>query len=372
VTSPRIGQVAPQTVSTDDPIQPVYIPELTADKISTGSLTAATITVGDDGRIVAGDAVGSRTELNADGLFGYKDNTEIFHLADGELRLTGYIYALGGEFTGTVSAATILGSDIQGSQISGGTITIGTGDAIFRASNFGIQLGSGSFPDAPFRVTPDGTMYATNAYLSGTVAGSIVSGSVITGSIVTGSVVRTAESGQRLELNIGGLYAYGGNTSNPVTTIDAATGVLTATSAVITGTVSTAPSGSRAQLGQDGLNGSLRFYAGYDNETPAGITSYGAPNLRTMTITDGSGVNGDPGSKIYIRHYGPNYGSGGLLARLANTNQVTIESDQITLSANQVYADMTYGSAISTSQLVNVSYLIGQFQDHLNRYHNGG
>jgi hypothetical protein len=51
-----------------------------------------------------------------------------------------------------------INASIKGSTIEGSTITIGSGSNIFKADNNGIYLGSSSFADAPFSVTPTGTL----------------------------------------------------------------------------------------------------------------------------------------------------------------------------------------------------------------------
>lgn len=168
VSAPRIGQVLPSTSEDRDPIPPTYIPELVADKIASGEITGAVIAVGDDGVIKAG--LGSTTvELVKEGLFGYVDNQLVFRLADGELFVKGTIEADDGYFSGELNGAHIFGSSIDASTITGGSITIGSDDAVFRASQLGIQLGSGDWLTAPFKVDTTGRLTANNATISGTV-----------------------------------------------------------------------------------------------------------------------------------------------------------------------------------------------------------
>ena len=52
----------------------------------------------------------------------------------------------------------------------GGSISIGSGDSIFKADSNGIYLGNATFGSAPFRVTPNGSLTAQNANLSGIIS----------------------------------------------------------------------------------------------------------------------------------------------------------------------------------------------------------
>lgn len=166
MTTPRIGQtIAPQRTS-NPAVEPSYVPELSADRITSGSITASTVEVGEDGAIRAGGAL-SYAELVADGLHGYVEGQEVFRLARGELYVKGTIEADNGYFSGDVVGATITGSTLIG-----GTITIGSGSSVFRASEQGIQLGSKDWNVAPFKVDLNGTMTATDANISGTIQSS--------------------------------------------------------------------------------------------------------------------------------------------------------------------------------------------------------
>jgi hypothetical protein len=95
--------------------------------------------------------------LDSDGKFSLKDKLTF----DGtNLSING-----GGTFSGALSAAsgTFTGA------LSGGTISIGSGNSIFKADSNGIYLGNATFSSAPFRVTPDGALTATNATITGTI-----------------------------------------------------------------------------------------------------------------------------------------------------------------------------------------------------------
>lgn len=199
VSAPRIGQVLPSTTNDADPIPPTYIAELSADKIVTGVLSGAVVTVGDDGVIKAG--IGSTTvEVVKEGIYGYVENAEVFRLANGELFVKGTIEADDGYFAGDLVGNAIFGATIDGSAITGGTISIGSGDAVFRASQLGIQLGSGNWLTAPFTVDATGRLKATDATISGTIQSAAAGGrTVITRSTVNGYQVGRVEFWTGLE-----------------------------------------------------------------------------------------------------------------------------------------------------------------------------
>jgi hypothetical protein len=104
---------------------------------------------------LSGDAVFGGTLSAADGTF-----TGTLSSVDGTF--TGTLSAADGTFTGTVQAGTI-----NSSTINGGTITIGTGDDVFKANSNGMYLGDSTFADAPFRVSLDGEVVATDLNMEG-------------------------------------------------------------------------------------------------------------------------------------------------------------------------------------------------------------
>jgi len=134
---------------------------------------------------------------------------------------TKYIYWDGTNltFTGNLSAA---GGTFSG-ELSGGTISIGSGNSIFKADSNGIYLGNSTFSSAPFRVTPQGGLVASNANITGTInaTSGTISGNLITGGTISGTAI---------------------NINSGVFQVTSA-GVLTATSVNITGTIN-ATSGS--------------------------------------------------------------------------------------------------------------------------------
>ena len=77
---------------------------------------------------------------------------------------SGNLEAAGGTFGGTLEAGTILSNG----SIEGGTIRIGSGTSVFSADTNGLYLGNETFGVSPFRVSPQGTLNATGASISGT------------------------------------------------------------------------------------------------------------------------------------------------------------------------------------------------------------
>jgi hypothetical protein len=68
---------------------------------------------------------------------------------------------------GNITTGTLTGRTLSGNTIIGGTITIGSGTTIFKADTNGIYLGNSTFDSAPFRVTPAGSMTATQGSIAG-------------------------------------------------------------------------------------------------------------------------------------------------------------------------------------------------------------
>ena len=138
------------------------------------------------------------------------------------LTFTGNLSAAGGTFSGDLSAA---GGTFSG-QLSGGTISIGSGNSIFKADSSGIYLGNSTFSSAPFRVTPQGGLVASNANITGTI--NATSGN-ISGDLITGGTI----SGTSIDINNG---AFQVNSDGSLTATNAdITGEINATSGSISG-----------------------------------------------------------------------------------------------------------------------------------------
>jgi len=142
------------------------------------------------------------------------------------LTFTGNLSAAGGTFSGNLSAA---GGTFSG-ELSGGTISIGSGNSIFKADSNGIYLGNSTFSSAPFRVTPQGGLVASNANITGTI--NATSGT-ISGNLITGGTI----SGTSIDINNG---AFKVNSDGSLTATNAdITGEINATSGSISGSLVT-------------------------------------------------------------------------------------------------------------------------------------
>lgn len=83
------------------------------------------------------------------------------------------------------SQGTFTGSITGASGTFGGSIKIGSGESVFKADANGIYLGNETFSSAEFRVSPAGALTATSA----NITGSINSGSTITGASFSGGSI---------------------------------------------------------------------------------------------------------------------------------------------------------------------------------------
>lgn len=81
--------------------------------------------------------------------------------------------------------------------------------------------------------------------LAGQVTGTKIAGDAIDGKTITGAILRTAASGQRVQIDSAGLRAFN-SAGTAVTTISASTGGLTATGATINGSLTTVSGTSSA------------------------------------------------------------------------------------------------------------------------------
>jgi hypothetical protein len=104
--------------------------------------------------------IGAGNYNNADTGF-YVDNSGNFSLKD-KLIWNGTTLSINGNgtFSGALSAAT---------GTFNGSIRIGSGTSVFTADTNGIYLGSETPTSAPFRVTPNGSLSAANANLTGNI-----------------------------------------------------------------------------------------------------------------------------------------------------------------------------------------------------------
>jgi hypothetical protein len=206
-------------------IKSAHIANLTAGKITSGTINAAEITLNGATSILKssnyaqgqlgwkisglGDAefnnLTVRTALDIGG-----DDISSFHVdIDGNMWSGASIankatapFRVSNTGALTASSVSISGAAITGPTITGGSMTIGSGENVFKADSNGIYLGSETFASAEFRVTPAGALTATSANITGTITA--ISGS-FTGTILSG-VNNTTQFGN----NINGSANYSG------------------------------------------------------------------------------------------------------------------------------------------------------------------
>ncbi|RXZ83369.1 hypothetical protein EBB07_06025 [Paenibacillaceae bacterium] len=100
--------------------------------------------------------------------------------------------------------------DAQGNAVFSGKVRIGSGNSMFTADDQGIYLGSSNFNSAPFSVSPQGYLKATNSVVTGTInatggtfSGNITANGTITGGVLSGSYISGG--------SINGGIIYGGS-----------------------------------------------------------------------------------------------------------------------------------------------------------------
>ncbi len=121
------------------------------NQAQTGLIAGTTITGGGITLSSGGNIKGGQTAFNTgSGFFlGYESSQYKFSIGNSS----------GSNLTWDGSNLSVTGN-ISGSTISGGTISIGSGNSIFKADASGIYLGNGTFANANFSVSPNGTFNA--------------------------------------------------------------------------------------------------------------------------------------------------------------------------------------------------------------------
>tara|TARA_A100000172_G_scaffold33744_1_gene20323 strand:+ start:121 stop:2904 length:2784 start_codon:yes stop_codon:yes gene_type:complete len=134
----------------------------------------------------------------------------------------------------TIRGSLEAGDIASNGTLSGVNMSIGSSNAIFKATSSGIQLGNATFGSAPFRVNMAGDLVASSA----NITGSITSTSGTIGNFTLGATSLTAGTdGTRVSLSTADGIHLGHNTfSSAPFRVDRA-GNLTAQSATITGSV---------------------------------------------------------------------------------------------------------------------------------------
>lgn len=150
---------------------------ITADQIQAGTITGdelnatTNITIGTGTyKVKAIGGAGTETYLGitSDVTPAYNNaNTPFYVGADQQLSIGTKLLYTGGNLT-------INGGGTFTGALSGGTISIGSDEDIFKADSNGIYLGSATFGNAAFRVTPQGALTATNATITGAISGGTI------------------------------------------------------------------------------------------------------------------------------------------------------------------------------------------------------
>lgn len=171
--------------------------------------------------------------------------------------------------------------------------------------------------------------------------GSLIVDGAIDGKVITGATVRTAASGQRVQLDAQGLKAY--NSSNSVTgQLSASSGGLT-----LSGVLRSGSGNQRAELVTDGL----RFYA--SDGSPAGsITGYGGGGeFQQQYVEIGTRPYGIQVGKI-DRPFGGHYGIMGDIASFTDLDAVRISASG---PEGSLYATTNTGYKLVATSSVDAS-----------------
>jgi hypothetical protein len=178
---------------------------ITADKISAGAIDGQTIT----GAIIQTGAAGARIQFSSASFSAFNtSNTRTFNIdaSTGNVTLTGYLQVggaasdinsgvttiSGGKITtGTIQAESLNANAITGFVITGGKISTSAGNPRVELSNVGVRVFNSS-----------GTVVA-NLATTGAVSftGPTFAGSITSSATITGGTIRTASSGERVQLN---------------------------------------------------------------------------------------------------------------------------------------------------------------------------
>lgn len=216
----------------------------------------------------------------------------------------------------TAAGSTLVVGDLWIDTANGRRLSTWSGTAwVLQA--FGVQVFGAQLINA-------GDLLAT-----GTVAAALLAADSINGKTITGATIRTAASGQRIQIDsTNGLVGYN-SAGVAMTSINPATGLLTATGANITGTIQTAADGPRVRLRQVD-NGAY----GYGTIEFLGEGGGAVPSVTATTVgvTGGSSLSINDGNLGFItmeyRHdYLPEGGS-------VDTDHLRLRFDEMEMPAN--------------------------------------
>jgi hypothetical protein len=170
----------------------------TTTQVSAAQTAADNAQTTANGKLSAGQAAND-VNSNSTTISGGKIRTGI-------IESTGYSYS-SGDYSTTGTQINLDNGLIRsknfvitsaGDALFKGSIAIGSSNSIFKADTNGIYLGNETFSSAPFRVTPAGSLSATNANLTGNIT---ATGGTLGGWVIDGAILR--DSASRLQLNPG-------------------------------------------------------------------------------------------------------------------------------------------------------------------------
>lgn len=173
-----------------------------------------------------------------------------------------------------------------------------------------------------------------NRIAANSITTSKLSATAIDGMVVTGATLRTAASGQRVQIDTSGLRAYN-SVGTVVSSIDASTGAFTSTDATVVGTFRNAPEGSnRIEIktyGSTGWGASIGFLNTSNVAGHALILDTNSAQLRPMANRAGGGS-----TMIYGNYATSNTGELHLYGNIGGSGTVYLGGSTGATSGNTV------------------------------------
>jgi len=135
---------------------------------------------------------------------------------------------------------------------------------------------------------------AQNLFVDGSIYAAALNAAAINGKTITGATIRTAASGQRIQIDsTNGLVGYN-SAGVAMTSINPATGLLTATGANIVGVIQTAATGPRIRIAQTLSNGSLATgvieFLGEEGAAAPSLTGSTSLASSLLSLSNGAGA----------------------------------------------------------------------------------
>lgn len=161
--------------------------------------------------------------------------------------------------------------------------------------------------------------------LAGAITGIKIAGDAIDGKVITGATIRTAASGQRVQIDTSGLRAYNA-AGTLVTSIALPGGTLSTTGASIDGTMSASGTGGTTTISGSGLI-QRTSDRGVDIQSGGIWFGVGSPNIRVASLTyDGEAILNTIVGSLSMRAPAGNATMTSRTTRVAGTVAVNIDS----------------------------------------------